>query len=51
MKKEEEEKKIKKIYLNKTRFLIPFVESGLAPPIDFIIDPSSLLKKFAIRKK
>jgi hypothetical protein len=52
MKKEEEEKiYILIFYLNKTRFLIPFVELGLAPPIDFIIDPSSLLKEFAIRKK
>jgi hypothetical protein len=52
MKKEEEEKiDFLIFYLNKTRFLILFVESGSAPPIDFIIDPSSLLEKFAIRKK
>jgi hypothetical protein len=56
MKKEEEEKiDFFIFYLNKTRFLILFAESGLAPPlappIDFIIDPSSLLEKFAIRKK
>ncbi len=48
MKKEEEEY----IYfLNKIQFLIPFVESRLAPPIDFIIDPSSLLEKIAIINK
>ncbi len=52
MKKEEEEKiYLVFFYLNKIWFLIPFVQSGLAPPIDFIIDPSFLLKKFSIRKK
>ncbi len=52
MKKKEEEKiDFLIFYLNKTWFLIPFVESGLAPPIDFIIEPSSLLEKNAVKKK
>ncbi len=52
MKKKEEEKiDLNFFYLNKTQFLIPFVELGLAPPIDFIIDPSSLLEINAIRNK
>jgi len=36
MKKEKDEKvDFKFFYLNKTQFVIPFVESGLVPPIDF----------------
>jgi len=43
-KKEDEKKDLNFFYLNKTRFLIPFVKLGLAPLIDFIIYPSFLLK-------
>jgi hypothetical protein len=46
MKKEEDEKIfLKMFYLNKTWFLIPIIELGLAPPIDFIIEPSFFIVK------